>query len=216
MFREYVRLNRIGVNGYDLTPDQIQMMPERLDNPIHWRKPKLVFVNSMSDTFHSSVPDEYIDRIFQAMLDAPQHIFQVLTKRPNRVSRWWERGSFSEWPENIWLGTSVESEQYLPRIDRITGIAPVTFVSAEPLIGPLPGLLQYIQDGKVQWLIVGGESGPKARPMEQSWVRDIRDICTGADVPFFMKQWGGKRPKSNGRELDGKEWNEMPVKLAVA
>jgi len=150
------------------------------------------------------------------MLDAPQHIYQVLTKRANRVSRWWERSSFSEWPENIWLGTSVESEQYLPRINRITGIAPVTFVSAEPLIGPLPGLRQYIQDDKVQWLIVGGESGPKARPMEQSWVRDIRDICTGATVPFFMKQWGGKRPKSNGRELDGREWNEMPATLAVA
>ena len=198
---------------------------DRLDQPKRWHRPRMIFVNSMGDTFHSSVTDEQIALMFDAMLAAPQHTYQVLTKRPNRVRRWWKWYSEKyftvttafklEWPQNIWLGTSVESAKYLPRIDRIAGIAPVTFISAEPLLGPLvtgnpAGDLEgYLGAGMIQWVIVGGESGPDFRPMSDGWAADIQNECWVHGVPFFFKQRAGNRP-GHHPELDGKTWEEMP------
>jgi protein gp37 len=220
MFRDYPRLAAYGVRGYaGGSPDKVRFWPERLSQPEMWRKPRMIFVNSMSDTFHSDVPDEDIDLIFRAMLNAPQHTYQMLTKRPNRVKRWWARFNpvphAPYWPRNIWLGTSVEASRWDGRIERIAETpAPIKFLSAEPLLGPLRLEWCFLR-GMLDWVIVGGESGPKARPMSHHWVRDIRDQCVKAGVPFFFKQWGGLRPKSNGRLLDGREWNEMPSVAAA-
>ncbi len=190
-------------NGFDLT-----LRPERLDQPLSWKKGKMVFVNSMSDLFHKEVPKDYIARVFDTMEKADQHIFQVLTKRSSLMRNFVnDRYKGGKAPEHIWLGTSVEDQTKRSRIRHIQEMnAKVRFLSIEPLIGP-PGDLNL---KGIQWVIVGGESGPKARPMKLEWVRSIRDQCLKQKVPFFFKQWGGFRPKSGGRSLDGKEWSEFP------
>jgi protein gp37 len=186
-------------NGFRLT------LHERLlDLPLQWKKPRTIFVNSMSDLFHKDVPVEFIHRVFETMCKAPQHRFQVLTKRPERVA---ELSASLPWPDNIWLGTSVETAKYFGRIDDLRRCdAKVKFLSLEPLLGPLTGL----DLSQIDWVIVGGESGPGARPMESSWVIEIRDICVDDGVPFFFKQWGGVQKKRAGRLLDGRTWDQMP------
>ena len=175
-----------------------------LQEPLRWLKPKLVFVNSMSDLFHESVPSAFIESVFSVMNDSAQHSFQVLTKRPERVSQMPHR---LNWTPNIWLGVSIESERWLERLEilRRTG-AKTKFLSLEPLLGPLPG----IELSGVDWVIVGGESGPGARLMRPGWVREIRDKCLQSHVPFFFKQWGGVHKKRTGRLLDGRTWDQMP------
>ena len=175
-----------------------------LHEPLRWKKPRLVFVNSMSDLFHKAVPTEFIQSVFDVMNQASQHTFQVLTKRPGRVSRLNRK---LNWTENIWLGVSVESERWLNRAEILkTTDAHTRFLSLEPLLGPLPTL----DLNGIDWVIVGGESGPGARPMEPDWVREIRDDCIHSEVPFFFKQWGGVFKKRTGRTLDGRTWDEMP------
>ena len=186
-------------NGFAVTTH-----PDTLEIPLRWRKPRTIFVNSMSDLFHSQIPDQFIRDVFAVMEQAHWHRYQVLTKRPERVAA---LNPLLPWPAQIWLGVSVESARYTHRIDllRQTGAA-VKFLSLEPLLAPLPALNL---DG-IDWVIVGGESGPGARPMQADWARDIRDQCAAAGVPFHFKQWGGVFKKRNGRELDGETWDEMP------
>lgn len=190
-------------NGFDLT-----LRPARVEQPLSWKKPKMVFVNSMSDLFHKEVPKEFISRVFDTMEKADWHIFQVLTKRSSLMRKFVnERYKNGKAPEHIWLGTSVEDNARRSRILHIQGMnASVRFLSIEPLIGPM-GELDLTG---IHWVIVGGESGPRSRPMEIEWVRSIRDQCKKQKVPFFFKQWGGIRPKSGGRLLDGKEWSQFP------
>lgn len=190
-------------NGFDLT-----LRPERVTQPLTWKKSKMIFVNSMSDLFHKRVPFEFIAEVFETMEKADWHIFQVLTKRSSLMKKFVNaRYKERPVPEHIWLGTSVEDESKRSRIKHVQDTnASVRFLSIEPLIGP-PGKLDL---SGIQWVIVGGESGPYARPMQLSWARSVRDQCITQGVPFFFKQWGGFRPKSGGRELDGKEWNEFP------
>lgn len=235
--------------GFDL-----KLWPERLDLPLRWRKPRMVFVNSMSDLFHEDVPDEFIARVFAVMALAHQHTFQVLTKRPERMRdllKSWRfckatmnaifdiarehqtpnamipaevvEESFASLT-NVWLGVSIENRRFVGRADVLRETpAAVRFISAEPLLGPLvkweepePGRYPaYDWSGTVSlhdidWLIVGGESGPRHRPIRAEWVRELRDAAHEMGTAFFFKQWGGARPKSNGRELDGKTYNEMP------
>ena len=179
-----------------------------LSAPLTWKSPKLVFVNSMSDLFHQSVPDAFIESVFDIMNRAPQHTFQVLTKRPNRVVRMNER---LRWTPNIWFGVSIESERWLERLRLLKKSgAHVKFLSLEPLLGPLPDL----ELPGIDWVIVGGESGPGARPMEAGWVRDIRDQCLHNEIPFFFKQWGGVFKKRAGRMLDHHVWDQMPYPAA--
>ncbi|MCH8977724.1 MAG: phage Gp37/Gp68 family protein, partial [Armatimonadetes bacterium] len=188
-------------NGFKLTlhPDLIQL-------PKQWKKPRLIFVNSMSDLFHEKVPLEFIEQIFTTIKECPQHTFQVLTKRSERLS---QVAGKLEWPENLWMGVSIEDDRVIQRVhDLRTVPAAVRFLSCEPLIGPLDDLPL---DG-IHWVIVGGESGPKARPMDGDWARSIRAQCFDADVKFFFKQWGGVRKHSTGRELDGKFYDDMPAR----
>ena len=187
-------------NGFRLT-----LQPQMLEVPLRWKTPQKIFVNSMSDLFHHDVPTEYVRRVFDVMKRACWHRFQVLTKRSDRLT---ELNRELEWSPNIWMGVSVETSAYRGRIDdlRETG-ARVKFLSLEPLLGPLPNL----DLGGIDWVIVGGESGPTARPVDPDWVRDLRDQCTSARVPFFFKQWGGRNKKRAGRVLDGSTWNEMPA-----
>lgn len=175
-----------------------------IDKPLEWKTPRRIFVNSMSDTFHSGVPEDFIFSIFHTMNQADWHQFQVLTKRSDRLLK---LNSQLGWTENIWMGVTVESADYIYRIDhlRATG-AHIKFLSVEPLLGPMHGLNL---DG-IDWVIVGGESGPKARPMSEEWVLDIHDQCINKRVPFFFKQWGGVNKKKNGRLLDGRTWDEYP------
>lgn len=188
------------VRGFRLT-----LQPHMLELPLRWKKPQTIFVNSMSDLFHDEVPLAYIRGVFDVMARAHWHRFQVLTKRASRLA---ELASELVWPANIWMGVSVESERYRHRIDRLRGTdARVKFLSLEPLLGPLPGL----DLGGIDWVIVGGESGPGARQMAASWVTDIRDQCRKEGVPFFFKQWGGRNKKRTGRVLDGRVWDEMPA-----
>ncbi|NDC79391.1 MAG: phage Gp37/Gp68 family protein [Chitinophagia bacterium] len=186
-------------NGFKLT-----LHEDMLDQPLSWRKPRTVFVNSMSDLFHRDVPTEFIQRVFSVMRRASQHRFQVLTKRSKRVA---DLSGEIDWPENVWMGVSVENADYAFRIDHLrqTGAA-VKFLSVEPLLGPLPDLNLT----GIDWVIVGGESGPGARTMNSEWVMDIRDQCVAAEVPFFFKQWGGVNKSRTGRELEGRTWDEMP------
>ena len=187
-------------NGFAVT-----LHPHMLDLPLRWRRPRLVFVNSMSDLFHEDVPDEYTQQVFAVMGRASQHRFQVLTKRARRLS---ELAPRLPWPSNVWMGVTVESRRHVDRIDRLRATpAAVKFLSLEPLLGPL---LELDLAG-IDWVIAGGESGPGARPLDPTWVRDIRDQCTAAGVPFFFKQWGGPRKKSAGRLLEGRTWSEMPA-----
>jgi protein gp37 len=229
MFAMFNRLRAMHVRGYEGSPEQVVLRPERLSQPLRWKRPKVVFVNSMSDLFHRDVPFEYISQVFEVMTRTANkqgHIFQVLTKRPGRAVAWWNefRHEFeNSWHTNIWIGTSVESQKYVPRIDVLSRVpAPVKFLSAEPLLGPLV-LTPQLQSGAINWVIVGGESGGGARPMDPRWPRDIKAQCQAEKVPFFFKQWGAHNEqlsrvgKSNsGRLLDGKTWSEMPIQVPVS
>ena len=178
--------------------------PELLNRPKEWRTPRLIFVNSMSDLFLPEIPFDFIRRVFGIMSQCPQHTFQVLTKRPENAAKW---ASKLVWSSNIWMGTSVENAEVRGRIQMLRQIpAAVRFLSLEPL---LSGISRMPLSG-INWVIVGGESGPHSRPMKLEWVRDIRDRCIGAGVPFFFKQWGGTNKKKTGRLLDGRIWDEMP------
>ncbi len=183
----------------------ITVHPEMLAEPYKWRQPRVVFVNSMSDLFHAKVPISFVRDVFAVIADTPQHTYQVLTKRSTRLRRVTDK---LDWPDNLWMGVSVENADVLTRVkDLRTVPAAVRFLSCEPLLGPLAG----IQLDGIGWVIAGGESGHGYRPMELAWARTIRDACVDADVPFFFKQWGGHTPKKLGRELDGREWAEMPT-----
>jgi len=175
-----------------------------LNLPYTWRQPRTIFVNSMSDLFHARVPDAFIRQVFDVMVATPRHTYQLLTKRPKRLVRLAER---LDWPTNIWMGVSVEDKATEWRVDALQRVpAAVRFVSAEPLLGPVaPNLLG------IDWVIAGGESGRVHRPVDADWLRTLRDQCVAEDVAYFFKQWGGTRPKSNGRLLDGRTWDQMPV-----
>jgi protein gp37 len=207
------RLKAAGVEKYQADGDPRTSGPgfaltvheSALDIPRRWKRPRTIFVNSMSDLFHARVPDEFLDKVVETMRATPQHRYQILTKRGKRLLR---ASARLQWPENAWLGVSIESPDHLDRLEDLRTVsASVRFLSLEPLLAPLPNLNL---DG-IDWVIVGGESGPGARPMEAEWVRSLRDQCVAAKVPFFMKQWGGRTPKIGGRELDGRTWDEMPV-----
>ncbi len=192
-------------------PFSVRLWPERLDFPIGWTEPRRVFVNSMSDLFHHDVPDEYVLQVFDVMLTADWHNYQVLTKRPARAARFWKKygDSFglSAIPSHIWIGASVENEDVLYRVNHLRGVsAEVRFLSCEPLLGPI-GSLDLTG---IHWVIGGGESGGGARPVDESWAVGLRDLCLRSEVPFFWKQWGGRTPKAGGRLLDGVEWNQYP------
>ena len=220
MFALYPRLHAMGVPGYEAAPDIVQMLPNRLNAPLTWAKPRRVFVNSMSDLFHKQVTFEFITDVFKVMREADQHIFQVLTKRPGRAVGWWEqcgKHEFGEWPKNVWIGTSVENQKYAPRLTVLGRIpAEIRFVSAEPLLDSLD-LTEWLRDGTLQWVIVGGESGPRARPMEEEWALGLRDQSIDTKVAFFFKQWGGRRGKRSGEEalLEGELWQQYPVAISV-
>ena len=220
MFALYPRLRAWRVPGYESEPDHVRLLPERLNAPLTWKRPRRVFVNSMSDVFHPRVPFEFVHRMFSVMEEASRergHVFQVLTKRPGRAAAWWQEyeSQFPEgWPANVWIGTSVESQKYAPRLSVLSRIpAAVRFVSVEPLLERVD-LSEWLESGAVQWVIVGGESGPNARPMELDWARAVRDHCELERVPFFFKQWGGRTPKSGGRLLDGRTHDEFPIGLS--
>jgi protein gp37 len=179
--------------------------PPSLDIPRRWKKGRLIFVNSMSDLFHEAVPLAFIKAVFNVMKDTPQHTYQVLTKRAERLE---ELSNQLPWPGNVWMGVSVESEAYTYRIDHLRRTkAKTKFLSLEPLLGPL----DQLDLKSIHWAIAGGESGPGARPMPRDWIRSIRDQCVSADVPFHFKQWGGKNKKRAGRVLDGRTWDQWPV-----
>ncbi len=182
----------------------VKLWPERLEAPLHWRRPRVIFVNSMSDLFHKAVPDEFIGQVFEVMAKAHWHVYQVLTKRSSRLMR---LAPYLQWPTHIWCGVSIECERYTMRADHLRRVpATVRFISAEPLLGPLDRL----ELSGINWLITGGESGPGARPCRAEWIRRLRDRCQEQGVRFFHKQWGGRTPKSGGRVLDGRVWDEMP------
>jgi len=186
-------------NGFRLT-----LQPDVVETPLRWKRPRMIFVNSMSDLFHKDVPRDFIRQVFDVMQRASQHTFQVLTKRPERAAR---LAGDLPWPKNVWMGTSVETASYTARIGELAKIpATIRFLSLEPLLGPIPRLPLT----KIHWVIVGGESGPGARPMQSRWVTAIRDRCVARDVPFFFKQWGGVNKKRTGRLLEGVTWDGMP------
>jgi protein gp37 len=186
--------------GFELT-----LQPHMLERPLTWKTPQTIFVNSMSDLFHKDIPDSYIQSVFDVMRQASWHRFQVLTKRSERLRQLAGR---IDWPGNVWMGVSVESERYIDRIDDLRQTeAAVKFLSLEPLLGPLRSL--DLSD--IDWVIVGGESGPGARSIDPDWVVDLRDQCQQANVPFFFKQWGGVNKKRTGRLLSGRTWDELPV-----
>ncbi len=191
-------------NGFRLT-----LQPHMLRKPLQWKKPQMIFVNSMSDLFHKSVPIEYIHEVFDVMRRAHWHQFQVLTKRADRLARLSQEIA---WPTNVWMGVSVENEKSLLRVDLLRQTeASIRFLSLEPLLGPLPNM--DLSD--IDWVIVGGESGPGARRIAEQWVVDIRDQCKLAGTPFFFKQWGGVNKKRAGRLLQGETWNEWPRRLEL-
>ena len=216
MFALYPRLKAMSVRGYADAPDVVRTLPERLRTPLTWKRPRRVFVNSMSDLFHPRVGYGFISEVFDVMKTADRHVFQALTKRPGRAAGWWrERGEseFGEWPPNVWIGTSVESQKYAPRLTVLGRIpARIRFVSAEPLLGALD-LSEWLSDGTLQWVIVGGESGNKARPMDMEWARQLRDQALDAGVAFFLKQLGGRRGKRGGDAalMDGTTWRHTPA-----
>jgi protein gp37 len=194
-----------GVSGHHYEQGfDLRLWPERLRQPFSWRSPRTVFVNSMSDLFHEAIPDDYVCEVFEVMAALPQHTFQILTKRQARLI---ELAPELPWPENVWIGVSIENRRFVHRADYLRLVpAAVRFVSAEPLLGRLEGL---DLDG-IDWVIAGGESGHRHRPMRPEWVRELRDRCDAEDVAFFFKQWGGRTPKAGGRELDGRTWDELP------
>ena len=186
--------------GFKLT-----LQDDMVDRPHRWAKPRFIFVNSMSDLFHPDVPLEFIQRVFTVMADTPRHTYQILTKRSHRLAALAED---LDWPPNVWMGVSVEDDRYTFRVDHLRAVnAAVRFISAEPLLGPLPSL----DLSEMHWLIAGGESGPKARKMQESWALELRDHCAAEDVLFFFKQWGGRTSKSNGRELEGVHHDARPA-----
>ena len=192
-------------NGFKLT-----LQPQMLDLPLQWKAPRRIFVNSMSDLFHEDVPTDYVKRVFDVMVRARWHQFQVLTKRADRLRK---LNRELPWPANVWQGVSVESERYLDRVDLLRRTnAAVKFLSLEPLLEALPNL----DLRGIDWVIVGGESGPGARPIDKRWVISIRERCKRAGVPFFFKQWGGVQKSKTGRTLEGRTWDEMPADSALA
>lgn len=189
--------------GFDL-----RLIHRALDLPLRWKGGRRIFVNSMSDLFHEDVPNEYVNRVFDVIRRAHQHQFQILTKRSERLL---EVASAIDLPQNVWVGVSVENQEYTPRIADLRKVkAVVRFLSIEPLLGPIENL----ELSGIHWVIVGGESGHHARLMDPAWVRSVRDQCAQACVPFFFKQWGGKRKHLTGRTLDGRTWDEMPIAFA--
>ena len=211
--------------GFDL-----KLWPRRLEMPLTWKESRTIFVNSMSDLFHKDVPDSFVSQVFDVMERASWHNFQLLTKRAERFAQW-SRKNFhgggepskgkKRWPKNVWAGVSVESQHYVERVEHLIRVpADIRFLSVEPLLGPVQIKMSLL--GRIHWVIVGGESGPQARPMDPKWARDVRDQCLAAKVPFFFKQWGvhdshGRRrsKKEAGRILDGRTWNQMPVLQTV-
>jgi protein gp37 len=215
------RLKAMGLSKYQEDGDPrtsgpgfgLTVHPETLEIPLRWQAPRLVFVNSMSDLFHARVSIKFTARVWAVMAQTPQHTYQVLTKRPERLSRvlasTQQELQLPQWPlPNVWLGTSIESDDRVRRADHLRAApAKTRFLSLEPLLGPLPGL----DLTGIDWVIVGGENGPDPRPVNPQWVRDLRDRAVEQGVPFFFKQWGGRTPKAGGRELDGRIWNEFPA-----
>lgn len=186
--------------GFDL-----RIWPDRLEQPLRWKRPRVIFVNSMSDLFHEGITDDYVAEVFDVMSRAPQHTFQVLTKRESRLA---ELAPRLPWPENVWMGVTIENRRFVHRADRLREVpAAVRFISAEPLLGPLDGL----DLAGIDWLISGGESGHRHRRVDPDWLRDLRNRCQIEDVAYFFKQWGGRTPKARGRLLDGRTWDDMPV-----
>lgn len=203
-----VRLQAMGQEKYR-DGFAVRTHPETLDHPLEWKQSQIIFVNSMSDLFHREVPLSFVQSVFETMRRADWHVFQVLTKRSQRLM---ELDKHIEWPPNVWMGVSVENKDYLSRLaDLRCTKAQLKFVSFEPLIGPVG----KFDTERLDWVIVGGESGPSARPMEKEWVTDIRDRCRKQEVPFFFKQWGGTRKKKAGRELDGRTWDQYPQSAAT-
>lgn len=186
--------------GFDL-----RLWPERMELPLRWQRPRRIFVNSMSDLFHEDIPEEFITQVFDTMVRADWHVFQILTKRPQRLA---ELAPRLPWPENVWMGVTIENNRWVGRADLLRCVpSAVRFISAEPLLSALPDL----DLNGLDWLIAGGESGHKHRPPKLEWFLDLRDRCIAENVAFFFKQWGGRTPKAGGRVLDGCEWSEMPT-----
>ena len=197
------RLKSMGVKRY-CDGFEIRLHHDLIDQPLRWKRPRVIFVNSMSDLFHEKIPDMFIIKAFNIMNKCPQHTFQVLTKRSSRLAQIQHRLT---WSHNIWMGVSIENADYLFRKDNLLKTnAKVKFISFEPLLGPI----YEVSLKGIDWIIVGGESGQKARKMEKDWVVNIKNLCLSADIPYFFKQWGGKNKKSTGRILDGQTWDEMP------
>jgi protein gp37 len=186
--------------GFDL-----RLWPERLGQPLRWRRPRMIFVNSMSDLFHEGIPDAYVAAVFDVMRRAPQHTFQILTKRHERLV---DLAPTLPWRANVWIGVSIENRRFVHRADYLRAVpAAVRFISAEPLLGGLEGL----DLAGIDWLIAGGESGHRHRPVRAEWVRELRDRCAEESIAFFFKQWGGRTPKAGGRVLDGRTWDALPM-----
>ncbi|GAA3733380.1 DUF5131 family protein [Salinactinospora qingdaonensis] len=212
------RLKAMGAGKYQNDGDPrtsgpgfgVTIHPESLDIPRRWKSSRVVFVNSMSDLFHAKVPKDFVHQVFQVMAETPQHTYQILTKRSHRLAR---LASELVWPPNVWMGVSVESADVLDRADHLREVpAAVRFLSCEPLLGPLPRL----DLTGIDWVIAGGESGPHHRPVHPDWVRGLRDHCAEQGSAFFFKQWGGRTPKTGGRVLDGRTWDERPSHAAQA
>ncbi len=205
-----LRLQKMGnpryKNGFN-----VKLHYDLIEVPLKWMKPSVIFVNSMSDLFHEEIPLEFIKRVFEVMAQANWHIFQILTKRSERLKKLAHK---LEWSPNIWMGVSVENHRYVYRIRHLISTpAKIKFVSFEPLLGPV-GQLPFLKD--IDWVIVGGESGPYARPMKKEWVEEIYEQCKKFKIPFFFKQWGGVQKWKTGRKLNGKEYNEMPIKQTLS
>jgi protein gp37 len=188
---------------------RVTLHEHALEIPLRWKRPRTIFVNSMSDLFHEDVPFDFISKIFDVMCQASHHRFQILTKRSRRLL---QLSPKLTWPENVWMGVTVENDECAFRVDhlRATGAA-TKFISFEPLLGPILN----INFESIDWVIVGGESGPKARPMKPEWATDVRDLCVATNVPFFFKQWGGVNKKKAGRILDGRTWDDVPKTIAL-
>jgi protein gp37 len=206
------RLKAMGTAKYQTDGDPrtsgpgfgVAVHPDALTVPLRWREPRTVFVNSMSDLFHARVPDEFIRQVFSVMQATPRHTYQLLTKRSPRLTR---LAPQLPWPQNVWVGVTVEDDTFTRRVNDLRDVpAAVRFISAEPLLGPLPSLNLH----GVDWLIAGGESGHRARPVETEWVTGLQQACAASDVAFFFKQWGGRTPKAGGRQLQGRTWDTLP------
>ncbi len=195
-----------GVHGHPYEQGfDLRFWPDRLIAPLRWSRPRLIFVNSMSDLFHEAIPEEFIRCVFAVMRLADRHTFQVLTKRHERLA---QLAPKLEWPNNVWMGVSIENRRFVHRADYLRSVpAAVRFISAEPLLGQLHGL----DLTGIGWVIAGGESGHRSRPAREEWLIDLRDRCMAHGVAFFFKQWGGRTPKAGGRSLQGREWSEFPV-----